>query len=510
MKTSIKYFALTFGLLASVACKKSFLVQNDPNSIALSSFFRTESDVSSAVNGCYQSLRSSSTVGEDSGLFTDERSDDTGRNDAQSNAGEPYQFHNFSLLPSNTYLKAHWVAMYQTIYRCNVVLANSSKVTFAAASSGGQYSAEVKFIRAMIYFDLVRKWGDIPLVTNPLATISQVTANTYRQKQDSVFAQIVRDLTDVVNSPLPNLQPVTGIGHVSKAAGNALLGKVYLTMALTLNQGNRTTNLNLAKSALLAAYNLRTFGKLSEIPYTDVFDVNKKSTCPELILQIVNKQGDINFSSDIAAINQAKGDLINSLKPSSSVGGNVTHDLVNDYEPKDLRGAFSIKFDSNAAVKDWYITKYRDVSAAAGVNGYGGNNTILLRYADVILMLAEVSQYLGDNASAIAYLDLVRARAGMPSYETTMLNTTYNTKYPNLMLAILHERRVELAFEHQRWFDLIRTFSTPQLVAFFQAKSQANYGTALLSNFTTKDRFYPIPYDEFKLDPVKMYQNPGY
>ena len=133
-----------------------------------------------------------------------------------------------------------------------------------------------------------------------------------------------------------------------------------------------------------------------------------------------------------------------------------------------------------------------------------------MRYADVILMLAETNMYLGNNAVAIQYLDMVRTRAGMPTYEVSSADPAYNTSYPTLKLAILHERRVELAFEHHRWFDLLRTFTTDELVTYFHNKSQANFGSALLSNFTTKDRYYPIPFNETKLDPVKMYQNPGY
>jgi len=67
-----------------------------------------------------------------------------------------------------------------------------------------------------------------------------------------------------------------------------------------------------------------------------------------------------------------------------------------------------------------------------------------------------------------------------------------------------------LAFEHHRWFDLLRTFSTDELVTYFKSKSQDDFGIARLANFSTKDRYYPIPFDEYKLDPTRMYQNAGY
>lgn len=510
-KKSIIIACMAGFMVLGSSCNKDFLNQKDPNNIALSSDFQSPNDILLAVNGIYQSLRSSNNIGEDSGLWTDERSDDTGRNDNQSNAGEPFQFNNFSLIPSNTYLKSHWASLYGTISKANIVLTYIDKVSFPDQSLKLQYAAEAKFLRALMYFHLVRLWGDVPLVTRQLTTADDVAANTSRVPQATVYAQIVADLSDVINnSPLPNLQTGANIGRVSKAAANALLGQVYLTMATTLDQANRTANLNNAKTYLMNAYNMKTFATLSAIPYTDVFDVTKKSTCPELIWQIVNKQGDATYGSSIAGNFQAKGETINSLKPSTGIGANVQHDLINEYEAGDPRMTFSVKYANDPIVKDWFITKFRDASAAAGVLGYGGNDWNLIRFADVILMLAEVNNYLGDSPTAITYLDMVRVRAGMPTYAVSLTNSAYATKFPTLKLAILHERRVELAFEHHRWFDLLRTFTTAELVSYFQSKSQADFGAVQLSNFNTKDRYYPIPFDEYKLDPVKMYQNPGY
>ncbi|MGZ3755887.1 MAG: RagB/SusD family nutrient uptake outer membrane protein [Mucilaginibacter sp.] len=497
-------------LLMLGSCKKAFLTQYDPDAIAITNYFRTDNDVLLAVNGCYALLRSGNTIGEGSDLWTDQRSDDTGTNDNQSNAGEPFQFNNFSLIPTNSYLYTHWLAMYNVVANCNIILSNIDKVNFSNPTNKKIYKAEAESIRALIYFHLVREWGDVPLVTTQLTTTAQITANTFRTPQLTVYNQIVADLKDALASPLPTTQTTGTIGRLSLAAVNTLLGQVYLTMATTQDPANQTANLNNALTYLNAAYAFKTFTTLSSIPYTSVFDVTQKATCPELIWQIVNKQGDPTYSSSIAANSQAKGETTNSLKPSTSVGNNVTHDLVNDYEANDPRGAFSIKFANDPVVKDWYVTKFRDVSSSAGINGYGGNDWILMRYADVILMLAEVNNYLGNTTAAIQYLDMVRTRAGMPTYAVSSLTAPYNTNYPTLKLAILHERRVELAFEHHRWFDLLRTFNDAELVAYFHAKSQANFGFAQLVNFGTKDRYYPIPFNETKLDPVKMYQNPGY
>ncbi|MFN3378862.1 MAG: RagB/SusD family nutrient uptake outer membrane protein [Runella zeae] len=508
---NIRVCLLSLSLLISAsACNDQFLVETDPNSVATSDYFKTENDALLALNGVYQSLRNNNGIAESSALFSEERSDNAGRNDNQSNAGEPFQFNDFSLLPSNTYLKTHWLALYQIISRANLVLEGIEKVNFSNPSIKSQYQAEAKFIRALIYFHLVRKWGDVPLITKTLSSSDEVKANTARQKKEEVYAQIVADLTEVVNSPLPDHQSVANKGRVSKVAGLSLLGQVYLTMATTLASANRTANLTQAKTYLMSAYDKKTFGTLKEIPYQDVFDVTKKSTNPEIIFQIVYRQGDINYSSRIAANNQAQGETINSLRVNTGVGGNVKLDLVKEYEEGDLRKDFSIKYANASNVKDYFITKYRDASAAATANGYGGNDWILIRYADVILMLAEVNMYLGDETAAIGFLNQVRERAKMPLYEASRLNTAYSSKFPTLKLAILHERRIELAFENHRWFDLLRFFTPTELVTYMSTKLQADYGAAKVSNFGLKDYYYPIPFDEYKLDPQKMYQNDGY
>jgi hypothetical protein len=502
-------YILPIAIMTLGSCSKDFLDQKDPNATLIDDYFKTENDVLLAVNGLYQALRSGNTIGETSSLYSEQRSDNTGTNDNQSNSGEPFQFNDFSLLPSNSYLKTHWVNMYDGIARCNTLLAHIDGVSFSNEDTKKRYMAEAKFIRALLYFHMVRKWGAIPLTTVPPTTTDEVSAIAYRQEERIVYGQIIKDLTEALDSNLPNEQWDYAVGRVSKAAINALLGQVYLTMGSTLSE-NPQANLQQAEAYLSAAYDMRSFGELQEIPYTDVFDVNKKNTCKELVFQIQYLQGDQNYSSAIARNNQAKGETINSLKPSTGSGGMAKRDLVNDYEQGDLRKDFSVKFAADPQVSDWFITKFRDTSPAAGAQGWGGNDWIVIRYADIMLLLAEAKMKLGKDSEAIVLLNQVRARAGMPSYQEAMRNTAYATKYPTLKEAILHERRVELAFENHRWFDLIRNYTAEELVAYFKSKNQSDYGLANLNNIGTKDRYFPVPYDEYQLDPEKMYQNPGY
>lgn len=501
------------GLVLCCSCKKSFLVQTNPNAVTIPAFYTSETDVLLAINGCYSAMKNNNAMGEESDLFTDQRSDDAGTNDNQSNAGEPFQFNNFSLLPTNTYLYNHWKQMYSAIAQCNIVLANVDKVTFTD-SLKPTYTAETKFLRAMLLFDLVREFGDIPMATVPLNTPEQITAATFRVPAAQVYNQIISDLADATKSNLPVRQPSGNRGHASMQAVNCLLGTVYLTKFATLDGGNSGTapnsDLDSAEYYLTNCYNQRTFTDLKTIAYTDNFDVTKKASCPEPIFQLVYLQGDVNYYSHIATDAQAAGEFITTKKTQSGVGYNVTHDLVKEYEVTDPRDSFSVRYDTFKTVKDWYVTKYRDTSAAAGVNGYGGNDFPVMRYADVILKLAEVNMYRGNTTQAIQFLNIVRTRAKMPDYATSMANPTYSAKFPTLKLALLHERRSELAFEHHRWFDLLRFFSINDLVTYIHSKNQADWGLANIANFNTKDEFYPIPYNETILDPKRMYQNPGY
>ncbi len=510
MKNKIIIIATFFSVAILSSCQKSFLEQVSPNAISVAQNFQTEGDVALAVYGTYQSLRSSNCVGEGAQTWTDDRSDDVNTTDNQSNNGEPFQFTAFSLVPSNTYLYSHWTALYTPISRANQVLSVIDNIKFASDSTKTLYKAEMKFVRAFMYFNLVREFGDVPVVTNTQSSADQVAAYTFRVTRDKVYAQIVQDLKDAIASNLPVVQTAANKGRVSLQAANGLLGQVYLTMGATLDASTAAANFANAKTYLTACYNQRTFNNLSDVPYADVFDVTKKATCPEIIWQIVYLGGDPTYSSSLARGNQAKGETINSQVVSTGAGGTLTKDLLNDYETGDIRTNYSIKYAANTAVQAYFITKFRDVTATAGTLGYGGNDFILMRYADIILNLAEVSMYLNDNTSAIQYLNMTRTRAGMPSYAVMQTNTAYTAKYPTLKLAILHERRVELAFEHHRWHDLVRFFSPTELVTYIQSKSQANYDNSPLTNCTTKDYYFPIPLTETRLDPVKMYQNPGY
>ena len=157
MKKTILFTAILAVGLNLTSCE-DFLSEDNPNKIPVENYFTTENDVERAVYGAYMALRSGSCMGEGSTMYTEERSDNTGRLDNQSSAGEPFQFTDFSLLPSNTYLKSHWQAMYKTVNNANFALKGIQTVTFSDEKEKDNYEAEARFVRALVYFDIVRKW----------------------------------------------------------------------------------------------------------------------------------------------------------------------------------------------------------------------------------------------------------------------------------------------------------------------------------------------------------------
>ena len=521
MKKTIFLTSLfAMGILTFPSCT-DFLTENDPNHIVAENYFSTENDVERAVNGAYMALRSGYCMGEGSTAYTEERSDNAGRWDNQSAAGEPFQFTDFSLLPSNTYLKSHWNAMFSTINNANFAIKGAEEVTFEDEAQRNEYLAEAKFVRALAYFDVVRKWGDAPLVTQYLSTPDEINAAAHRVDKSEIYTLIVEDLKfGVDKNALPGYMEAER-GRANKEAAEGLLGKVYLTMAHVLDDGKRTEYLNNAKTYLEHCDAAKEFGSLSDISFdpeaaNGVFNVDNKSTCPEILFQIVYRQGDKDYHSSIAKDTQPGGETTNSLYATQGVPMlKVTPDLVKEFETSengygwnDARYGYSVGHSTSQNC--YYVTKFRDKSEAAGTLGYGGNDWIILRYADVELMLAEVNEALDNADAAIRYLDEVRARAGVPDYETAKNNPVYSSKFPTLKLAILHERRVELAFENQRWYDLLRFFTPSELVDYMHAKNQADYNESNLQNFSETDIYYPIPYDEWLLNPEGMYQNEGY
>jgi hypothetical protein len=461
-----------------------FIDEQNPNKIPAETYYASEQDVIFAATGAYAILRAGGYYG---GMFycTDLRSGSTRVGDPGGGNGTNFEFENYTLKTDNSRLKTIWSDIYKGVTRSNIVLDRIDGISFADEADKSRIKAEMRFLRALAYFNLVLQWGDVPIVTTELKTLDEIREHTKRDPKSEVYNLIKSDLMAVINSSLPDLQTGAGIGRASRAAAHALLGKTLLHKAADADfAAERQANLSEAKTHLETAWGMKPFASLSAVNYADVFDKATQTTCPEILFMVMYQGGNSAAGSSYNYTFQPNGAENIGLTSKRSGGGvNLpTDNMMNEYEPLDPRKNVSV-----ATANGWnYTKKYIDLD---DVNGYGANKWIVLRYADVALLLAEVKMHLNEQ-DAVNYINEVRARVGLDA-----------SPIANLRDAIVHERKVELAFEGQSWYDLIRLYSRDELLALKRAEN---------SNFSVKDFLLPIPYDEYKLDRERMYQNEGY
>ncbi|HZG24141.1 MAG TPA: RagB/SusD family nutrient uptake outer membrane protein [Chitinophagaceae bacterium] len=468
-----KYF-LPFVVASAVfcSCSKEFLEQQPISNVATTNFFRTQTDFQQALTGAYNGLLST-------GVFTEfyNFAEIPSDNVLKLGTGTDIQlqFSQFSVDATNPYLSRAWNDHYAVIQRLNTVLSRIDAASFDATAKK-RIVAEAKFLRALMYFNLVRIFGPVPLSTTEVTTVSQA-AQYERTPTNEVYAQIIKDLSES-EVDLPKQVPAD-YGRATRGAAKSLLGKVYLT------QRNWQAAAN----------------KLKE-----VIDLNDYSLVPEYASLFQTSTE--NNSEVIFAAQYQAGLFPNSFPQwfsplgSSVFGGvgrgdfTVTAEMANSYEPNDKRKAASIdSMNTTTTGLVRYTKKY-----AEGYNN-SGTNWIVLRYADVLLMYAEALNELGyvTNGPAFTYYNLVRQRAGLPPRTSTTL-----PDQASFRVAVEQERRIELAYEGHRWFDLVRT---NRAVAVINSKRDV---LNIPQPITQTNLLFPVPQDQILLNPSRITQNPGY
>lgn len=361
-----------------------------------------------------------------------------------------------------------WDGCYRAIFMCNLAMEKAATVEMDA-SLMNQYIGEARFLRALLYFELVRNFGAVPLVVTTPTTFDPESTQIPRDASAAVYTQIVDDLT-FASQNLPAQYTGNNIGRATSGAANGMLGKVYLTM------GDKPK----AEAALRAVVNSGLYELMDT--YAEVWDISNENNAESLFeLQfkpVTDGSPMQNLFSSIAAPGIPGGGLGYNL---------ATSDLVEEFEAGDLRKDITMTDDPNGV---YYTIKYNDPSMTAGNNS--GHNFYILRYADVLLMLAEAT---GENAESYGYINELRDRAGLGDISAASPGT-FEEK-------LLHERRVELAFENHRWHDLLRFgVAIPVINAHFQ-----NIGLAI--TIGEDDLLMPIPQTAISTNP-NLDQNPGY
>ena len=466
----INYIIVAFSILILAGCD-SFLDRSPISNANENIFYQTEEDFIVAVDAAYNSLYT--LYGPESlPSFFGELMSDNAYSD--NNVGNVKDYEAFDthigMDPSNSLVLSFWNDYYKSIFIINNILSKSSNVDF---DSKMPLQAEVRFLRALYYFDMVRAWGDIPLVLTPLSVSEALKQPRTRQKE--VYEAIIDDLKFAAGN-LPDKARERFVGAANADAANTLLGKVYLT----------TGNKSEAEKTLKQVYK-----KFSLVPYADLWDTSKKNGA-ESIFEIQYKGGKANPYSSYWAMFSP---LENKVLTAWGAGLNqASEDLWNSYEPEDIRRDLSIQngyiSSTDELINVKYCIKWRDLDAELNNRREASdNNFIILRYADVLLMLTEAT---GDPA----YLNEVRDRAGLPHYGDARYPSQYNT----IALACEHERQVEFALEFHRWFDLIRTGRAISVL-----KNSLKNVT-----ITEKQLLLPIPLEVVSQNPNIIVQNEAY
>jgi hypothetical protein len=381
------------------------------------------------------------------------------------------------------------------ILRCNIVLDRIPKMESIDPDIRDRVIGEAYFLRAHYYFIMVRIFGDVPLRTTPVEPGDGL--HIARTPKAQVYEQIISDCRNAITLlPPKSAYDTENLGRACKEAALAMLAKVYLTLGT-----NHSEVVSLCEQIESMGYDLRTMN------YYDNFDPLIDNN-PESLFEVqYTGATDYDFWGNY---NQASW-LSTFMGPrnSSWVGGSwgwqhVTQEFVSQYESGDLRKDITIlyagcpKFEGEDYDPSWSSTGYnvrkflvpKSISPDYNTNP---SNFVVYRFADVLLMKAEALNEQGLTQQAQAPLNTVRTRAGLPSITTTDKAV--------MKEAIIKERRVELAFEGHRWFDIIRIDNGEYALNFFRAIGKTN---------VTKDRLlWPVPQAEIDDNPL-IVQNPGY
>jgi hypothetical protein len=451
------------------SCKKSFLTLTPQSQATDVVFYKTTADISNAVTAAYEPLQTL-YLGHYPNLvpvfitMMETRSDNVEDLNPGGNAGTEFNIDRFLAKSDNTDITTAWQTIYTGIARCNIALAHLDVVTDTTLRS--RFEGELKFLRALHYFNIVRMWGAAPLELAPIAA-----ADAKKQGRNSVrelYAAIESDLTLAVNV-LPATYGSADLGRATQGSAKALLGKVYLT-ELKYAQA-----VNILKD-LVGAGNNYGYSLLPSI--ADVFNVNNKMNAEVVFAVRYNKTATGQGHALPSYFNQP------GLDPK----------LIGSYEPADTRRDLltTVKLDANnKPVKKYYDTFDPNTKAM-------GSDFPVLLYSDVLLMYAEALNETGYSPDAFTYLNAVRSRAGASVYTAAGL-----PDQGSFRTAVLQERRLELPLELHRWFDLVRTNTAIDALK--------NSGLTPIS-IQAYQYLYPVPQSEINImnNPTAFPQNQGY
>jgi len=516
----LKYSILSLAVLSAVSCKK-FLTEDPEGILKVDQYYKTQGDAINGVNAIYFSLNQggNSLQTPYNTLFNTGMNMADDDEDPGPGATNPDVRSLSVLAHSSTNLRIYeiWQQHYATIRRANIAIAKIPTIDFDS-NLKSRLIGEAKFLRALYYFNLVRLYGDIPLITEPQDFIKASDYAIAKSSSTDVYLQIEKDLKEAADA-LPVSYTSPNQGRATKGAAKALLAKVYLTKAsLPLNiTAHYADAVRVAEEVLSPAD-----GGTGNFGY-DLFDNYADAFLP------ATKNGKEHiFSAQFKSNSQGQGNNENPRAIMSNIPGltgNYAHmtrywtvgtdkffSIYKLYAPNDKRrdvtfvtrytsptngNYYSLGIDGKAytykpsdpaptAELVPFFNKFWDPNSTA-VTSESAANVPILRYSDLLLIHAEAENELnGPTVKAFKSLNRVRRRAGLP--DLNLITTPDKNAFRD---AVYLERRLELVYEYQRWFDLIREKD---------ANGNSTFVTNLhkvgKTNAKDKHRLFPIPQSE--------------
>lgn len=443
--------------LATLSSCESFLDLKPIDFPTEETFYTDVKGLEGGIIGVYDELQSNDQYGAKFMTLMEVRGDNVKNDNSGASGGITYQIEVFTETPANSNFAGSWLSLYTTIYRCNLILQNMENVQMTD-DQRTKIAGQASFIRGLCYFNLVRLWGKVPVVTRS-QTVEEAR-NNKRAEISEVYAQIISDLK--VAKALPAAWSDAERGRATSFAAQSLLAKVYLYMA---NYPAAITELTPVVTAIKAKT------QLSLVPMAQTFP------------------NDLKTSRDIIfAVQYLKGGVGESAHQNNRYRNNDNSNVIS-LEPSE--------FESNADNRKALVAPTGSGQRPGKFDAPATNNETsadfpVLRCADVMLMYAEAlnETTVTPTQDALDALNAVRLNAGLAAKTAAELSSK-----DSFRKAVYKERRLELALECDRWFDIVRTRQFSSIFPGVDAYRQ----------------LYPVPQAEIEnVNDATGWQNDGY
>ncbi|PWJ44755.1 RagB/SusD family nutrient uptake outer membrane protein [Sediminitomix flava] len=450
-KTYIYLLCSMLGTFGMTSCEEQ-LDLTPYSTIGENNFFENEDEIEAAVVGTYSALQDLTNI-----AWTMEGVVDD--NSSPGSEGSYGDLDKFTNDPSTSFMNDYWGLSYSVISRANMVLANVDLIEDEAKRNA--LKAEVLFLRSYAYHNLVQLFGNVPLVTNVIAFDDYSFFDNVAASD--IYEQIKVDLLFATEN-LPSSYGGDAEGRATKWAAKGIYAKVLLS------SGDKSGAMQQLKDIIDSG----EFSLMDD--YASIFS-------SEMNQEVI-------FSTRYDAGNGEHQTFSYTFSSKGVFGGvKVTSEFLNIHEDGDLRAAASMAEDNGKVI----INKYNSVGSIE----QSGVDFVILRYADVLLLYAELAnQATALDPMAIQYVNDIRDRAGLAAL-------TFESQ-TQLDAAIALERRIELAFENHRWFDLLRYGNAIEVMKEHLAAEGID------SPISAHNLLFPIPQVQITLSRGQLVQNPGY